>query len=151
MLGTLFEGQEDRDLAMFGRTVAHIHEVMYHGHRGVMLNERQRAFLRIVADRKGLARAISIGELAERLKTSPREIKACVRDLRLVFRVRIGSSRDGEAGGFYLIATKQELLDTVRPFVRQAQSEFEIVKALCEPHELAELEGQMRLEEGSVR
>jgi hypothetical protein len=150
VLGTLFESQEDRDREGGMRTIAHVEDVMIAGYRGVMLTARQRSLLYIVADRKGLARAISIGELAERLKTSPREIKACVRDLRLVFRVRIGSSRDGEAGGFYLIATKQELLDTVRPFVRQAQSEFEIVKALCEPHELAELEGQMRLE-GSTR
>jgi hypothetical protein len=151
MLGTLFEAQEDRDQLMLQRTIAHVLNVMHNGYRGAMLTDRQRVLLRLLADRKGIARAIQIGELAERLKTTPREIKATVRDLRLLFRVRVGSSRNGESGGFYLIATKRELFDTVRPFIRQAQSEFEIPKALCEPHELAELEGQLRLDEGAAQ
>jgi hypothetical protein len=147
MADTLFETPQDREQEACRRAIDHAYDVLRCGYRGTQPSYRQTLLLRIVVDRVGLARAISISELAALLKTSPREIKADVRDLRLLFRIRIGSSRDGAAGGFYMISTKQELLDTVRPFARQAQAEFAVVRALCEPHELAELEGQLRLEE----
>lgn len=135
---SLFETPEDR-------AVARVYVLL----RGGCVPEptaRQRALLRTVVERRGKARAISVNTLARTLGVSPREIKADVRDLRLLFAVRIGSSRDSEGGGVYLITNKQELFDTVRPFIRQAQAEFAIAKALCNVHELAELEGQMRLE-----
>lgn len=135
---SLFETPEDR-------AVAHIYTIL-RGTTVPELSARQREILRAVVERRGKARAIPVNQLARILGVSPREIKADVRDLRILWLARIGSSRDSEGGGIYLITNKQELFDTVRPFVKQAQAEFAIAAALCSRHELAELEGQMRLE-----
>ena len=147
MLGTLFETQHDRDAASKERAITHAYAVL----RGegapdrLLPTVRQQALLRIVAGRLGRAHAISVADLAAKLKVQPREVKGDVNELRRIFRVRIGSSRDGESGGYYLITNKQEALDTARPFVSQALSELAIARAILEPHELAELEGQLRL------
>ncbi len=149
MLNTLFEQQEDRDHDAKERAIAHAYAVLRgegSGAAHLLPTVRQQALLRIVVDRLGRTRAITVGELAERLKVTPRDVKADVQELRRRFRVRIGSSRDGEAGGYYMITTKQEALDTARPFVSQALAELEIARAILEPHEMAELEGQLRLE-----
>jgi hypothetical protein len=139
MFSTLFETAEER-------AVAHAYAVISgKSPDGLKPSARQLSLLRTIADRRGKAKAISVGRLAEMEKTSPREIKGDVRDLRLTFKVRIGSSRDGEAGGYYLITTKDEAFDTARPFIEQAKGEWAIINAILEPHELKELEGQLRL------
>src|SRR5579875_2131635 len=131
MLGTLFETQHDRDRDARMRAVEHAYAVI-RGEvpPGPKPTRRQTELLRIVVTRQGREKAIGVGQLAEQLRTTPREIKGDVRDLRLVFKVRIGSSRDGEAGGCYLITNKDEAFDTARPFIKQAQAEFEIAKAI---------------------
>ncbi len=138
--GSLFETAEDR-------AVARAYEML----RGddVRLSARQIALLRIIADRRGAARAVSVADLARQFNTTPREIKGDVRDLRMDFGLRIGSSRDQEAGGYYLITSKAELLATVTPMLHQLRSEAALIRAMCEPHELAELEGQLRLSEST--
>jgi hypothetical protein len=108
---------------------------------------QQIALLRIVADRRGAARAISVKRLAEMLHTNDREIRNLVHELRELYGVRIGSSRDQENGGHYLITNKQELFATVTPYLRQAATEMRLVRAMCGPLELAELSGQLRLSE----
>lgn len=148
MLGTLFESQVDRDTEARRRAVAHAYDVL----RGVGVygatlkpTPRQQTLLRLIVDRVGRDKAISVGELAEQLKVQPREVKSDVNVLRTMFRVRIGSSRDGETGGYYMIASKEEALDTARPFVRQAQAELAIARAILEPHELKEFAGQLQI------
>ncbi|HEY4358239.1 MAG TPA: hypothetical protein VGN16_21010 [Acidobacteriaceae bacterium] len=140
MIGTFFETAEDR-------AVNHAYEVLKgNTPDGLLPTTRQQAILRIIADKRGLKNAILVGRLAELLKATPRQIKDDIRDLRLLFKVRIGSSRDAIDGGVYLITTKEEALDTARPFLRQASAELAVARAILEPHELAELEGQLRLE-----
>ena len=148
MFGTLFETQADRDTEARMRAVQHAYDVIRGDlPAGPKPSRRQTELLRIVVERQGRVKAIAVGELAERLRCTPRDVKGDVRDLRLLFRVRIGSSRDAENGGCYLITTKDEALDTARPFVKQAQAEFAVAKAILEPHEMKELEGQLRLAE----
>jgi hypothetical protein len=139
-LGTLFETAEDR-------AVAHAERVL-RGDTGCALKptDRQMRLLRLVLARRGMAQAISISELAEKLRTSAREVKGDVRDLRLLFGCRIGSSRDQRAGGYYLITSTKELHATATPLLHQLRSEAAVIRKMCEPHELAELEGQLRLD-----
>lgn len=137
-IGNMFDTAEDR-------AVNHAYDVL-RGNTpdGTRPTAKQIGLLRIVADCRGAAKAIQIGRLAEMLKGSPRDIKNDVRELRLRFKVRIGSSRDAVNGGYYLITNSKEALDTARPFVEQAKAEFEIARAILEPHEMRELEGQLR-------
>jgi len=104
----------------------------------------QRAILRILADRPGKAMAISAADLARLANSDDRRVRNDVRDLRLIFKVRIGSAR-GEGNGYYLAVTREERLETVRPFANQIYAEAAIIRAMLDPHELAELEGQMQL------
>jgi biotin operon repressor len=134
---SLFETAEDRAV-----------ERCYGVLRGEVLPQataRQIGLLRVVVERRGVARAISVKKLAEMLNTSDREIRSDVHELREVYGLRIGSSRDQDNGGHYLITNKEELYATVTPYLRQAATEMRLVRAMCDPHELAELEGQLRL------
>ena len=139
-LNTLFETQADR-------SVARAQEVARTGFLPYPPSDLQRGLLRQLECRVGRDRAITIGELAERLKTSPRNVKDAVRELRMQpFLVPIGSSRDQKDGGYFLCATVEERLDTARQYSRQAISELKVWRDMLEPHELAEEMGQMQLE-----
>ena len=140
MLNTLFESQTDRSLA---RT----REVAKHGFLPYAPSDVQRALLHKLEYHVGRDKAVSVGELAERLKLTPRAVKDAVRELRMQpFRVPIGSSRDQKDGGYFLCATVEERLETARQYSRQAISELKVWRDLLEPHELAEEMGQMQLE-----
>jgi len=134
---SLFETAEDRAVERAYAVLRH--EVM------PPATARQIALLRVVVDRRGASRAIGVAKLASMLDCSDREVRRDVHELREIYGVRIGSSRDQDEGGHYLITTKEELYATVTPYLRQAATEMRLVRAMCDPHELAELEGQLRL------
>lgn len=139
MMSSLFETQADRSRARAA-------EVCAHGFTPYPPSDVQRSLLHQLQSRVGRERAISVGELAERLKTTPRDIKAAVRELRMrPFQVPIGSSRDQAAGGYFLCATVDERLETARQYSKQALSELKVWRDMLEPHELAEELGQIHL------
>ena len=139
MLNTLFESQADRSLAR-------AREVGKHGFLPYAPSDVQRALLYKLEYHVGRDKAVSVGELAERLKLTPRAVKDAVRELRMrPFQVPIGSSRDQKDGGYFLCATVEERLETARQYSRQALSELMVWRDMLEPHELAEEMGQMQL------
>lgn len=137
----LFETETIED-----RSVAHAYSVLRGDDvaNGQKPTSRQIGLLRLVADRRGARRAVSAADLARALNCDDRDIRTDVRELREIFGVRIGSARSGQTG-YYLITTKEELFDTFGPFLSQAASELRLVRRMCNPHELAELAGQMKL------
>ena len=140
MLNTLFESQADRSLAR-------AREVARHGFLPYPPTDVQRALLYKLEYHIGREKAVSVGELAERLKQTPRSVKEIVRELRMQpFRVPIGSSRDQKEGGYFLCATVEERLETAEQYSRQAFSELKVWRDLLEPHELAERLGQLQLQ-----
>src|SRR5665213_3480890 len=69
------------------------------------LKPAERAMLTVLRPHIGIRDAISLRQLCELLATNEREVKKIVATLRANFRVLIGASRDGEAGGYYMIST----------------------------------------------
>ena len=126
------------------RSRSRVHEVLMGEHCRWSISERQRALLNVLYGRCGRENAIPIADLSTRLKMQPREIKEAVRELRLNFSVPIGSARTGE-GGYYLITSIEELMDTVRPYVGQAYSELAVARALAGDLAVNEMLGQMQL------
>jgi len=109
----------------------------------------------IIARHGGRAAAISIAQIAAVTGLSPRIIKQHVHDLRLL-GMRIGSCRvaDGDAvAGYYLVQTRGELVESLRPYQRQIVTELRLVRSLLgRPLPAAvELEGQLALELGESR
>lgn len=91
---------------------------------------------------------IQLAQLVELLSVSERAVKAMVSNLRLNFRVQIGSSRDSEAGGYYVIATAEEARDTVRPLISQALAMLKVARIMLGRHAMNEIFGQLRLKLG---
>ncbi len=113
-------------------------------------SENQRALLHLLRMRRGLSRAISIGEIGERLKLSPRTVKEEIADLTIRFRLPIGSSRDSSQPGYYLAITKSERLASATPHINQALKHLARANVLLDQHEMAELMGQLNLTERAV-
>lgn len=107
----------------------------------------QKTFLGLLRAHQGRARVVSLGEIGERMRMSPREVKDMVQDLRLNFYVPICASRDGESGGYFLAATLAEIDDSNRPMLRQAITMLRVCKAMRGPdYTVAEVLGQLKLE-----
>ena len=94
----------------------------------------------------GKAQALPLSELALRLETNPRSIKLWVNSLRVNFGVQIGASRDADAGGYYIISSAAEALESTQYLVNQATSMWRVVRVLRGRHATAEIYGQVRIE-----
>lgn len=110
------------------------------------ITQRQRDILHLLRYRRGCARAIQIGEMAEKLKTTPRQIKEDIADLSIRFRLPIGSSRDAESGGYYLCITQEERIATATPHIHQAMAHLRRANVVLDPKEMSELMGQLLLD-----
>ena len=107
----------------------------------------QKTFLGILRAHQGRARVIALGEIGERLRMSPREVKDMVQDLRLNFYVPICASRDTDSGGYFLAASLAEIDDSNRPMLRQAITMLRVCKAMRGPdHDVREMLGQLQIE-----
>lgn len=73
------------------------------------LKDDERAVLQAVRFHRGIARTITIREIQRTTDLSDRQIKKAVRALRLNFRVPIAASKNGNAGGYYLWMTREDL------------------------------------------
>lgn len=109
------------------------------------LSDGQRTLLRLLRPRLGRARAIALGDLCERMRLTPRVVKDLVQDLRLNFGIQIGASRDAAAGGYYLIETEAESVESTTQLLHQALTMLEVVRVMRGHHNLLELLGQIRL------
>ena len=111
------------------------------------ITPEQRRLLEYMSYHQGRERVMALGELAERLKVTPRAIKELVQDLRLNFRVAICASRDSAAGGYFLAATYAEVQESIAPMLHQAVSMLRVCHAMRgSESSLHELLGQVRLD-----
>jgi hypothetical protein len=94
---------------------------------------------------RGRDRAVPLSEVCGRLKLSPRIIKDLVQDLRLNFGVQIGASRDSAAGGYYLITTEAESIESTTQMLHQALTMLEVARVMRGHRTIAEMFGQLTL------
>ncbi len=115
------------------------------------LTELQRELLHILVFYLGAQRAIQLRELMAKVqgKVKPlpteREIKDAIRSLVVDFKVRIGASRQKPAG-YFLITNSQEARESAQTYIAEIKKLAQRVRVLLDPHELAELAGQLRLD-----
>lgn len=105
----------------------------------------ERRLLEILRHHRGAASAIQGRELAARLKTNERSIKALMKNLAESFEVPIGASRVPPFG-YYLILTAEELENTSANYKNEIRSLARRVRVLEGPHAAAEYCGQLSLE-----
>lgn len=116
------------------------------------LTELQREMLRILLFHQGAHAAIPLRDLMGKLDRiltpipTEREVKEAARGLVVDFKVRIGASRSGRVG-YYLITSSEEARDSARPYISEIRQLARRVRVLLDPHDYAELAGQLRLEQ----
>ena len=107
----------------------------------------QRRVLEYMSYHQGREKVMALGELAERLRVTPRVVKELVQDLRLNFRVAICGSRDSDNGGYFLAATYEEVQESIAPMLRQAVTMLRVCHAMRGSESTVhELLGQVRLD-----
>ena len=111
------------------------------------ITEENKHFLRLLKPHQGKDRAVSLGELCERVHITPRQGKLWVHTLRLNFGVQIGSERGGEDSGYYLVATPEECAAATAPMYAQAISMLRVVaKMRGGSNQIEQLLLQLRLD-----
>jgi hypothetical protein len=112
--------------------------------------ETERVVAGIIWRHQGRANAISIEMLTKATGKDERAIKGIVEQLVTTHRARIGGYRGGESGarvGYAVIVDAEDLAATVGPYRSQILSMWRRLRVLLSARELAELHGQLRLEE----
>ncbi len=102
--------------------------------------------LRAIRYMRGLANTIPISELQQTTKLSARQIKEVVRNLRISFRLPIGSSKRSGAGGYYLIVSAADRAAWVNDVLNQVRAELAVLRAAAGPQATLELLGQLHME-----
>jgi hypothetical protein len=107
----------------------------------------QRRLLQGLREHQGKARIVPLANIAEALSMKPRSVKDLVQDLRVSFGVQIGASRDGEDGGYYLVATEAESDESTQQMWLQAISMLRTVATMRRGRQsIAEMTAQLALE-----
>lgn len=144
MNASLFETRTDEELR---RDAIHINELRTHDvlmGRGVAeLTDRQRRLLECVRGRQGRLQAITISEIMARIGSSPREIKADVRELVVSFGLPIVASRDSDDGGYFFATTGEERIAGTADYVKEIRALAERTRVIRNLHDLRALFGQI--------
>jgi len=104
----------------------------------------QHQILRELVFHLGLSRAISLRGLRDKTGSDDRSIKDAIRGLVVNFKVRIGSSRNNPPG-YYLVVTTEDATAAAQPLIGEIRHLVQRVRVLLDPHQLAELAGQIGL------
>jgi hypothetical protein len=98
---------------------------------------------------QGRNNPISIAALSSATGKDARAIKAIVEQLVTTHRARIGGYRgaDGDPAGYAVIVDAEDLAAAVGPYRAQIFAMWRRLRVLLSRHELAELHGQLGLEE----
>lgn len=126
------------------------------GRTGIQFDRNERAVLRCLEQALGREKAVALKEIGRQTGLSDRAIKGVVESLRSAHGLKVGSCRaqpdlQTHGVGYYWITNAEELLDTVRPFVRQAVTMLRTADALTGgrygfARAALERAGQLRLE-----
>jgi hypothetical protein len=113
---------------------------------GWELTGLQRVVLGRLLNRLGAHNAMPLRELLLITGSDAREIKDAIRSLVVDFKVRVGASR-GDTPGYYLITSSDEARTTVQPYISEIRQLVRRIRVLLDPHDMAELAGQLLLED----
>ena len=110
--------------------------------------EIERVVAGMIWRHKGRGNAILIADLAKATGKDARTIKGIVEQLVTTHRARIGGYRRGDGErGYAVICDAEDLAATVGPYRSQIISMWRRLRVLLSASELAELHGQLRLED----
>ena len=130
-------------------------ELLLYGKPGgpllLTLSNEEKDVLIAIRYHRGSARAITIREMQKRASCNwltDRQIKKAVRTLRINFRLPIGSSKQGNEGGYFLMLTPEDHAILRRQVLDQVRAELEVLKSIDGPKAALELLGQLQLEVG---
>lgn len=116
------------------------------GPRSMTLEHDEKRVLQLLRFHRGLAKALPIRELQLGTGLGPRTIKEIVRNLRLSFRLPIGSSKRGGEGGYYVMVTAEDEAAWVNDVLSQVRAELAVVRAAVRKSESLERIGQLVME-----
>jgi len=106
----------------------------------------ERVVAEIIDLHRGRGNPISIATLSKATGKNERDIKGIVEELVVTHRLRIGAAR-GEPVGYFVIMDAADLQAATGPYRAQIIHMWRRLRALLAKHELAELHGQLRIEE----
>lgn len=141
------------DFGGFGPPVPpdqHARRVLLGAYGPFPLTELQAQILRLLLFHQGAEQAIGLRDVMGKLRawygthTCERKIKEAVRSLTVDFRVRIAAPRIGKTG-YYLVTSSSEARAAARPYIAEGVKLFQRARVLLDPHDVSELDGQIRL------
>jgi hypothetical protein len=119
------------------------------GPLNLTLSDDEKAVLTAIRYSRGAANAYPIREMQRRPgceHLTDREIKKAVRTLRINFHLPIGSSKQGSAGGYFIMLTDEDHSVLRNQVLDQVRAELEVLKSVDGPRAALELLGQLQLE-----
>jgi hypothetical protein len=130
-------------------------ELLLYGKPGgpllLTLSNEEKGVLTAIRYHRGAAHAVTIREMQKRVSCnwlSDRLIKKSVRTLRINFHLPIGSSKQGNEGGYFIMLTEEDHAILRHQVLDQVRAELEVLKSVDGPKAALELLGQLQLEVG---
>ncbi len=113
----------------------------------------ERVVAEIIWRHQGRGNPISIAALCKAAGQSERSIKGIVEQLVVTHRMRIGGYRGGggDQVGYAVIVDAQDQAAAVGPYLSQIRAMVRRLRVLTSAREVAELLGQLSIEEGQER
>lgn len=129
------------------RVLRRVDEVMEGRNCAWPSKEPERRLLALLRGHQGKQRAVPLMLIAQRMGLQNRAVKELVQNLRVSFGVQIGASRDGEGGGYYIVATEAESDESTAQMWNQAVAMLRVVAQMRSGRQtLAEMTAQIALE-----
>jgi DNA-binding IscR family transcriptional regulator len=143
---SLFPESQEQRVQRLDAEILHLVMGGSGGPLSLTLGDAEKAVLRHIRFHRGFSNAVSIRDIAERTKLSPRSIKEAVRSLRIQFHLPVMSSKHAGQGGYFLMMTSEDLKVWVKDVTDQIRAEAEVVRAVGGNHAALEMLGQLHLE-----
>jgi hypothetical protein len=146
-MNTLFELRTEDDLRReaVADNANRVYDVVM-GRGPFELSDAQRRLLECLRGRNGRLQAITIDELQRRVGSTPRGIKADVRELVVTFKLPIVASRDGETGGYFFAVSAEERISGTADYIKEILALAERVRVVRNLPDLNALWGQLNMQ-----
>lgn len=110
------------------------------------VSAEERAVLKALRHHTSSTNPVALRTICEKADLSERQVKDCIRNLRLSFRLPIGASRSGAGGGYWFFVTDEDRVLFRSIYLRQILSELEVLRAVDSKEAVLELLGQLASE-----
>lgn len=143
---SLFPEPPEQQAHRIDATIAGLIYGQQGGPLGLRLADDEKAVLEMIRYRRGAANAVNLRDIQKRTGLDVRTIKQAVRTLRLNFHLPIGSSKQSETGGYYLMLTAEDRAIWRKDVLDQVRAQVNVLRA-ADGHQAAlEALGQLRAE-----